>query len=96
MNRVWASAGLFAALLVAFPAASQQGFRVPESRQRPGESAGASARVPLLPARVPDRARPPGRQPTQRMAPEERRKLRQDIHQHGRELYRGRGDQGRQ
>lgn len=55
----------------------------------------------MQPARESGYAGPPGRpspmdRMTERMTPEDRRQLRQDIHQHGREVYRGRHDEDKQ
>jgi len=50
----------------------------------------------MLPADEQGNAGPAGRLPAERMTPEERRQLRQDIHQHGRDVYRGRRDEEKQ
>ena len=51
---------------------------------------------PMSPARDLGPAGPPGRGPMERMTPEDRRQLRQDINQHGREVYRGRREEEKQ
>jgi hypothetical protein len=92
---------MFAALLAAWPAAAQsgpQGPQVPQGPQgRRGERMGLPPGRPMLPAREAGQAGPPGRPPmermSERMTPEDRRQLRQDIHQHGREVYRGRREE---
>ena len=93
MNQVLIAGAALAVLLVALPAASQSGPQgsAPDPYARRGERTGPPSGGPLLPAR--EQGGPQGRPPMERMTPEERRQLRQDIHQHGREVYRGRRDE---
>ena len=88
--------GISAALLAAWPAFSQQGPQGPHGRrgERMGPTAGQPQGRPLPPAREAGQVGPPGR--PERMTPEDRRQLRQDIHQHGREVYRGRREEEKQ
>ncbi|OGB38891.1 MAG: hypothetical protein A2W72_17610 [Burkholderiales bacterium RIFCSPLOWO2_12_67_14] len=80
-----------ALLLAAWPAFPQQDSQ--DRYGRRGEQMGNPAGQPQgqLPARQAGKAGP--RPPMQRMTPEDRRLLRQDVQQHGRELYRGRRGQ---
>lgn len=94
MKRTLAIVGMLAALLAAWPAVSQQGPQGPPGRR--GEPMGPPPGRPIVPAREPGPAGPPGRPPMERMTPEDRRQLRQDIHQHGRDVYRGRREEGKQ
>ena len=91
MKRTLAIVGMLAALLAAWPAVSQQG---PQGRR--GERMSPPPGTPVPPARELGPAGPPGRPPMERMTPEDRRQLRQDIHQHGREVYRGRREEDKQ
>ena len=91
MNRLVVLCSIATLLLVTFPAAAQnspgdrrfgQGSRV---RQPPPQ------RVPARDATGEDRK---ARRDV-RMTPEQRQQLRRDIHDHGRDIYRDRGDAGR-
>ena len=100
MKRTLAIVGMLAALLAAWPAISQQGPQDAQGPQGPqgphgrrGERMGPPQGWPMVPAREMGPAGPPGRPPMGRMTPEDRRQLRQDIHHHGREVYRGRRDE---
>ena len=91
MGRIISMLGMLIALLAAGVALGQTD---PPQDQR-GERMGPPPDRPMVPAR---QAVFPGRHshpPMERMTPEERRKLRQDIHQHGRELYRLRREEKR-
>ena len=104
MKRVLTIVGMIAALLAAWPAAAQYGPQGPQGPHGPqgrrAEHMGPPPGRPMLPARDTGQAGPPGRSPmdrmTERMTPEDRRQLRQDIHQHGREVYGGRREEGKQ
>ena len=82
MKRILAVAGVLAALLASWPAVAQQ---VPPDRRadRPGPP---EERPMPPPRRVGSLERP---RPDE-MTPEERRQLRRDIYDHGREVYRDR------
>jgi hypothetical protein len=102
--RVFVIAGLMIAALAAGPVASQQS----PQHDRRGERMGPPNGRPMLPAREASfggRSAPgsqgagsqAGGSPSmERMTPEERRQLRQDIHQHGRDVYRTRQDADKQ
>jgi len=91
VKRTLAIVGMLVALLAAWPAVSQQGPQGPYGRR--GERMGPPPGRPMQPARELGPAGPPGRPPMERMTPEDRRQLRQDIHQYGRDVYRGRREQ---
>ncbi len=87
---VLAALGLSQVLAQPFP--RQGGF--------PGKGPGPGQPMPMPGpgqfGRQVERPQPPERPPfEQRMSPEERRQLRRDIEQHGREIYPNRGRQGR-
>ena len=88
MKRTLVFAGVLAALLAAWPAVAQQGSRGPHGRQ--GAPMSPPPGRPMPPAREPGPVGPRGQPPMERMTPEDRRQLRQDIHQYGRDVYRGR------
>lgn len=94
MKRIVAIVGTLAALLIAWPAVSQQGSQGHQGRR--GERMGPPPGRPMPAGREMGPAGPPGRAPMERMTPEDRRQLRQDIHQHGRDVYRGRRDEEKQ
>ena len=98
MKRVFVMVGMFAALLAAWSAAAQSGPPGPQGRR--GERMGPPPGRPMPPAREAGQAGPPGRPPmermSERMTAEDRRQLRQDIHQHGRDVYRGRREEEKQ
>lgn len=94
MKRTLAIVGMLAALLAAWPAVSQQGPQDPHGRR--SERMGPPPGRPIVPARELGPAGPPGRPPMERMTPEDRRQLRRDIHQHGRDVYRGRHAEDKQ
>jgi hypothetical protein len=81
-------------LLAAWPAVAQSGRHdAPGSQDpaRPGARRGERMDPPPgRPMMAPRDAAMPGRPPMERMTPDERRQLRQDINRHGREVYRGR------
>ena len=83
---------MLVAMLAAGHALAQPGPR-PDRR---GERMGPPPGRPMMPAR--QEAGFPGRppQPMGRMSPEERRQLRHDIHEHGREVYRPRREEDKQ
>jgi hypothetical protein len=83
-------------LLWATGASCPEALAQPFSRPGyPGKGTPPGQPVPTRQAERP----PPERQHPERLSPEERRQLRRDIEQHGREIYpdprRGRGDRGR-
>jgi hypothetical protein len=93
MRRFLAAVSMTAALLASGPSLAQQPF----GRPGPGfpQKGGDPQTVPpRQDARERDRAGPPGR-PAERMSPEQRRELRRDIEQHGREIYPDRRRDGR-
>ena len=83
MKRIVALVAMQVAMLAAWPASAQPG---PPAERR-GERMGPP---PGRPMQAPRHTGFPGRPPMDRMTPEERRQLRQDIHQHGRDVYRPR------
>ena len=97
VKRVLVIVGMFAALLAAWSAAAQSDPQGSQGRR--GERMGPPPGRPMPPPRAAGLAGPPGRPPmermSERMTPEDRRQLRQDIHQHGREVYRGRREEGK-
>ena len=86
MGRIISLLGMLVALLAAWPAAGQ--MDPPQDRRR--ERMGPPPGRPMVPARQAEFPGRPAQAPLERMTPEERRQLRQDIHQHGREVYRHR------
>jgi hypothetical protein len=100
VKRTLAIAGMLVALLAAWPAVSQQGPQGPQGPHGPygrrGERMGPPPGRPMPPARELGPTGPPGRPPMERMTPEDRRQLRQDIHQHGRDVYGGRPAEDKQ
>ena len=90
MKRALAIVGMWAVLLAAWPAFAQQRPQGPYGwrGERMGPPAGQPQGRPRPPVREAGQREPPGR--PERMTPEDRRRLRQDIHQYGRDVYRGR------
>jgi hypothetical protein len=86
VSRIAALVLLLAAIAAAGPALAQQG----PPPGRPGQRMGPPPGRPMPPAREASfGGRPPAgpAAPHDRMTPDERRQLRQDIHQHGQEVY---------
>jgi len=86
VSRIAALLLTLAAIAAAWPAAAQPG----PPPGRPGQHMGPPPGRPMPPAREASfggrgPANPPA--PHERMTPDERRQLRQDINQHGREVY---------
>jgi hypothetical protein len=78
-------------LTLAFPAAAQHG----QGGARGGHAGPARpAPPPQIPARNAGMQNP-GAQRDARMTPEERRQLRRDVHDHGRDIYRDRSNSNR-
>jgi hypothetical protein len=75
------------ALTLSFPVAAQNG----QGGARFGRAVPARSAPPQqIPARSADTQNHPVQRDA-RMTPEERRQLRQDVHDHGRDIYRDRG-----
>lgn len=73
--------GLIAALMLCMAEVSAQGMgRPPRDRDGPRQQR-------IMPESRPTQFAPEGGAARQRMTPEERRKLRQDVHDAGRDLY---------
>jgi hypothetical protein len=92
LKRFLAALGLAALTLTTAPAEAQQRDRrgPPPENARPMPPPGRPSQLD----RREERERPPADRGQDRLSPEERRKLREDINQHGREIYRDR-EQGR-
>jgi hypothetical protein len=80
MKRMMIVTGVAAALAVAWPAFAQSGSQGRRATERP-----QPAPPPSRPADLRDQGREPPRRAT--MTPDERRDLRRDIRDHGREVY---------
>jgi len=88
VKRLIALGGIALMLLASFPAMAQQGQGGRGARGAPGR--------PTPPQQVPARDttnRDASRDA--RMSPEQRRQLRRDVHDHGRDIYRDRSGQKR-
>jgi hypothetical protein len=83
MKRMMAIAGLAAALAAAWPALAQTGSQGRRAMDRPPAQ---PLPPPSRPADLRERDRESPRKAT--MTPDERRDLRRDIRDHGREVYR--------
>jgi len=90
--RIISLLGMLLSLLATWPALGQMG--PPQDRR--GERMGPPPGRPMVPARQAEFPGRPPHAPMERMTREERRQLRQDIHQHGRELYRPRREDEKQ
>lgn len=87
VKRLSVFAGMFAALLAAWPVAAQQG--------PPDRRAERSGRPEARPMPQPQRAVRVEHPRPDEMTPEERRQLRRDIYDHGRDVYRDRRQKDR-
>jgi len=83
MKRIMAIAGLAAALAAAWPAFAQTG---PQGRRATDRPPPTQPMPPARPTDLRERDKETPRRAT--MTPDERRDLRQDIRDHGREVYR--------
>jgi hypothetical protein len=90
-NRLIIAGSIALMFLASFPAMAQQG------QGNRGATRGAPGR-PAPPQQVPARDATSQNRDTNRdarMTPEQRRQLRRDVHDHGRDIYRDRTDQNR-
>ena len=86
MKRMIAIAGLAVALAAAWPAFAQTGAQGRRAVDRPPPAQPIQPTPPSRPADLRERDRETPRRAT--MTPDERRDLRRDIRDHGREVYR--------
>ena len=86
MNRIFAAIAA-AALLAAWGGSQALAQPCPRHGGFPGKAPGQSVPAAGQFDRQIQQPAPPERQPPGRMSPEERRQLRRDIEQHGREIY---------
>jgi hypothetical protein len=91
VKELLAIASMIVVLLASWPAGAQQGTPVERAERSGPPPQGRPMPMPMAPLQG-----APARAPQDRMTPEERQQLRRDIHQHGRDVYRQRRQQGRQ